>query len=72
MSVTPGDFLQLAVELYRSPLAIRRRAAISRAYYAAYHAGAQLLEALGFAVSIRGWPSFTASGSWPIIASISP
>jgi len=51
MSVTPRELLQLAIERCRSPQPVRRRAAISRGYYAAFHAGAQLVARLGIRIS---------------------
>jgi hypothetical protein len=37
MPITSKELLQLAQELAASPTEVKRRAAISRAYYAAYH-----------------------------------
>lgn len=47
----PREFLQVAVELSRSAQPARLRTAISRAYYAVYHEGLQLLADFGFRVS---------------------
>ena len=47
----PHDFYQLASQLATSPHAAELRTAISRAYYATYHVGVTLLEAMGFRLS---------------------
>jgi uncharacterized protein (UPF0332 family) len=44
----PHDFHRLAAQLANSTQAAELRTAISRAYYAAYHVSAALLEAMGF------------------------
>lgn len=47
----PHDFHRLAAQLVHSSHAAELRTAISRAYYATYHVGAALLEAMGFRLS---------------------
>jgi len=46
----PREFLTIADELAARTSAAARRTAISRAYYAAFNAGGQLLRACGFRV----------------------
>ena len=47
----PHDFHQLASQLANSPHAAELRTAIGRAYYATYHVGVALLDAMGFRLS---------------------
>ena len=52
--MNPREYLALAAELASADSAAKRRTAISRAYYAAFHVGAQTLRAMGFRVSRGG------------------
>jgi uncharacterized protein (UPF0332 family) len=48
--MTPNDILDLAAELVTASTEAAWRAAVSRAYYAAFHAGRLLLQGMGFEV----------------------
>jgi uncharacterized protein (UPF0332 family) len=49
--ITPRDLINLANDLCEDDREVAWRTAASRAYYAAFHAAAQLLEQAGFEVS---------------------
>ena len=51
MIMDPREFYILASRLSAGPGPAEFRSAVSRAYYAAFHIGSQLLDALGFKVS---------------------
>lgn len=52
--MNPVDFCDLASELAKSDSPAKLRTAISRAYYAAHHVGANLLRNLGFTLERTG------------------
>jgi uncharacterized protein (UPF0332 family) len=47
----PRDFLEVAKKLSQGGTAAEYRTAISRAYYATYHVGAEFLKGMGCAIS---------------------
>jgi len=49
--MNPRDFYALADELAKANSPAKRRSAISRAYYSAFHVGVDALRSLGFTVS---------------------
>ena len=49
--MNPRDFLKVATKLSKSDTTAEYRTAISRAYYAAYNVGVELLEGMGCAIS---------------------
>jgi uncharacterized protein (UPF0332 family) len=48
--MAPGDYIALATRLAAGPTEAEWRTAVSRAYYAAFHAARQLLSDLGFTI----------------------
>ena len=49
--MNPRDFLKVATKLSKGGTTAEYRTAISRAYYAAYNVGVELLEGMGCAIS---------------------
>ena len=49
--MNPRDFLKVATKLSKSDTTAEYRTAISRAYYAAYNVGVELLEGMGCPIS---------------------
>jgi hypothetical protein len=50
----PREFRRLAMKLVAVPKAAELRAAVSRAYYAAYHVSVDFVERLGFSIAKLG------------------
>lgn len=48
--MSPHEFLKLAQELQSAPTEVRWRTAVSRAYYASFHAARRLLRGWGFQI----------------------